>query len=112
MRLVDETGATFLRDVRQILRVEEIGLRVRDQLCEVITFEYSDARAPIDVAVSTTDAPLAVWCLDVVDTDRTLPGRMSGRTIDWSWRSGSVRVTDVDVPATANTYYVTVGILR
>lgn len=112
MRVPQETSADFARTMRQVHRVEEDGHRMAEHLWPVLTFEYQDARAPIDVATPLTEPPLAVRVLDMRDQDRALPSRYGGRAITWVWRSGAVRVLDVDVPTSANTYDVTIELVR
>lgn len=112
MRVPQESAKDFPRVMRQVHRVEEGGHRMAEHLWPVVRFEYSDARTPIDVAVPLTEPPLAVRVLDLVDQDRANPTRRSGVALQWTWRSGVVRVSDVDVPTAANTYDVTIELVR
>lgn len=107
-----ETDALFLRDVRQILRVDEVGLRWGENVCHVRTFRYTDASTGLLVAVPLTSPPLAVRVLDLVDVDRGYPTRYGGRAIAWEWRAGAIKVVDVDLPFGSYTYDVTIEILR
>lgn len=108
----DETAATFARSVRQILRVEEVGLRWSENVCIVRRFRYTDAATGLLVAVPMTEPPLAVRVLDLVDVDRSRPTRYGGRAIAWEWRAGAIRVVDVDLPTGSETYDVTIEIVR
>ena len=104
----DNADDAFARDVRQILRAREIGLRWRDQLSATVEIPaYLAARAPYSVAVP--GVPLSVECLRAENIATHV--RESGCRVSWRGgrAAGTIDVTAIDVSDTAATYLVTLG---
>ena len=108
----NETATQFLRDVRQILRGTEVGIRWVDNVGPVATLEYVDADAPFDVRVDLKEAPLAVVWVRAQDITTPANGIDGLVRVRWSWVNGMLRIHDIDVTNTSNRYAVTLGLLK
>jgi len=103
----------YLRDVRQILSVADVGLRFGDNVGPVYSFRYLASAAPVDVATGEHGPPLAVVCLAASNRTDSTQGTDTGARIRWQWRGGGVvRVFAVDVSAPADEYDVKIGVWR
>lgn len=100
----------FVRDVRQVLTVAEVGLRWKDNIAPVAEFRYLESRAPYYLLTTLVEAPLSVLVLRAVNRDtRTIE---SGCRITWTWDGSYVRVSAMDVVTPASEYDVTLGLVR
>lgn len=102
--------AGFSRDVGQVLRASEVGIRWRDNVGPVLTFRYLATRAPIAVSVPATSAPLGVLVLRAENRD-TSEIESDCRVI-WRWGRGTIVVNAIDVSNTGDEYDVTLGLLQ
>jgi len=108
----DEQDIHFGRDVKNILRGDEVGLRWKDNVGPERTIDYLDARVPYTVLVELNDKPRAVLCLDGQDLTDRKAANASGATVEWLWVADGIRVSYIDVPATTHLYRVTLGIVK
>lgn len=110
-----EMSEAFGRDVRMILRREEVGIRWADQISALVTFEYLDGNAPYRVDIGERERPLSVVVLSAMSAaDNTISSMCR---IEWRWLparfgAGLIQVDAIDVPSTSVVYDVTLGILR
>ena len=117
MRPNDHREDRFARDVQQILRVEEEGIRWADNVGPVYVFSYLDADAPYLVPTpELLEEPLGVLCLAAADTTTLANGTVSGARVQWRWlpsrTAAQIEIIDVDIPTSASRYTVTLGVLR
>lgn len=112
MKVRDENDKRFGRDVQNVLRSEEVGIRHADQIGPVLELEYLDSRAPVRVKTSLRETPSRVSVLLAKDLTDPTQGFTSDARVRWSWTAGDLSILDIDVPTPANTYLVTLGVWR
>lgn len=105
----DGSDAIFARDVRQILRASEVGIRWADNVGPVLTFRYLASRAPVRVATRVRTAPLSVVVLRA--ENRTTLAIESGCRVTWRWGNGTIDVNSLDVSDPSAEYEVKLGLL-
>jgi hypothetical protein len=110
MKPRDAGSTRFLRDVQQVLRAAEIGLRWADNVGPVATLRYYDPTNSLtfDVDSSAKSPPLSIVVLRAENlTDRTIE---SGCRITWRWGRERIVVEAIDVSAIDDEYDVTLGL--
>lgn len=105
----DGSDALFARDVRQILRASEVGIRWADNIGPVVQFQYRGGRAPYRVRVRAKAPPQAVFVLRAFNhAGLTVE---SGCRVTWKWGNGTLDVKQIDVTDPLALYEVTLGLM-
>lgn len=99
----------FLRDVGQVLRASDIGIRWGDNVGPTVTMTYSTPRAPFTLTVPATSTPLGVFVLRAKNKGNNEVE--SGCRVTWRHGHGTLVVTEIDVSNPAAEYDVTLGFL-
>ncbi len=104
----DHSHRRFARDVEQILRSSDVGLRWADNIGDVVEIRYVNA----ELTIRTDYIPFSVFVLRCEERTKGDFAVESGNRIRWVPAEGGITIESIDVVDTTAEYDVFLGLMR